>query len=142
MNADNQVESHSAISRKGIQSAVSGNPAVDRQTSADSGRPKLIGGWKNITCDAETVRAGRDTMHASQEAEAPQRQLRKAVGSAVLDALSKRELTASNFDEMTRGDDDYWRKWLRSQLKNDRLVLEDGVYGPGPQWVVMFVSMR
>lgn len=142
MNIEQRLESGEATTNKEVQRAVSGTPLANQLRWVDHGKVTHINGWNNISREDVIASPDSGPVQDPKEAAALQQRLRKITGNIVLQTLNKRRLTESQFYRITRLDESYWRKWLAFQLRNDRLVLKDGVYRPGPQWAISLVSMR
>ena len=142
MNIEQRLESGEATTSKEVQREVSGTPPGNQQRLVDSGKVTHIDGWKNISREDVIASPDSGAVQNPKEAEVLQQRLRKITGGIVLQTLNKSRLTQSHFYRITHLDEAYWRKWMAFQLRNDRLVLKDGVYRPGPQWTISLASMR
>ena len=142
MNIEQRLEEGEAINNKGTQRAVNGNSQENQLRLVDLGRTERIDSWQKITCEGAAVRPDPDQVQDTEEAEALNQRRRKMIAGILIEALNRRQLTESHFYRITRRDETYWTKWLAFQLRNDRLVLKDKIYRPGPQWAIALVSMR
>lgn len=142
MNIEQRLQTCDATRNKKLQEVVNGNSLANRHGLADSGSARDIDGRRNFSCNDAIFRLHPDAVQDPEEAEAEQLRLRQVIGGNVLESLNTRQLTELHFSRITGADASYWRNWLAFQLTNDRLMLEEGIYRPGPQWAVSLVSMR